>query len=169
MVKNHNKKVKTENYAKLTRQLTGMTPAQYKKEYTKFAARVRNYNAIAGTQYQAAREFYFSYRYSNAKSPALRAIEATPATRTRRAGQQTALGKEAAQRVEKAATEVFVQKWSGWLQTGIAQAGTFGVSRAEAIFDLLKSGTITYQEADREMRALADERRTTGKGNNFVY
>lgn len=160
---------KQTNYAKLTRELTGMTPKQYKKEYTKFAARVRNYNAVAGTQYQAAREFYFSFRYSHAKSPALRAIEATPATRARRKGQKFALGKKSSQVTEKAAVKVFEKKWAGWLQAGRDQAAVFGASRAEAIFDLLKSGTITYKEADEEMRALADERRTTGKNDNFIY
>lgn len=156
-------------YSKLTRGITGMTQAQYDKAYKTFASRVRNYNKIAGTHYQAAKEFYYSFRYPHAPSPALKNIMKTVTTHAHYAGEVMPVGKAERQKTEKAAVKVFEKKWSGWLETGRAQAGTFGASRAEAIFDLLKSGTITYQEADMEMRALADERRTTSKGNNFVY
>lgn len=160
----------SKNYAKMTKSLTGMSDAQYKREYTKFAARVRNYNAIAGTNYSPAREFYYSQRYAGVPSAALSAIMATPATRARKAGQGVALTGKAKQAAIQRATQVFEKTWAGWWREAENQA-TFGAnSPSLKIRDDLRNGLITYAQADAAMRNLAKIRHTrTDRDPSFRY
>ena len=72
------------NYRKLT--LKYISEADYKREYTTYAARVRNFNRAAGTNVSAAQMFYYSKRYADNLSPRQIAIAQTPATRSRVAG-----------------------------------------------------------------------------------
>lgn len=144
-----------QSYAALTRQLTGMSAEQYKREYTKFAAQVRNYNAVAGSQYSPAKEFYYSKKYAGDLSPALEAILQTPATRARSAGASALTGK-ALQATEARAAEVVLTRWDGFIRASMnAYAAGHGSGEAQHIAQLLDAGLITAAEAERQFKELA--------------
>lgn len=147
-----------KNFGQMTRAFTGMSSAQYKAAYTKFAARVRNYNAVAGTNYSAAREFYYSFKYADDPTPALRAIEATPATRSRTAG-ASALSGTGLRRTEQLAVSATLEKWSGFVQKSRQNAADgFSDGGAGKIADQLKAGEITPKQANEAFRRIARER-----------
>lgn len=146
---------KQKSYAQMTRELTGLTPSQYKHEYTKFAARVRNYNAVAGTNYSASREFYYQFRYAGEPSPALKAIQATPATRARTAGGSALTGRALAS-VEAAARDVTLDRWGGFIRSS-RESVEFGGGAAARIADELAAGNITPAQANEMFKNLAKE------------
>lgn len=145
-----------KNYAKLTKRLTGMTTDQYEKAYTKFAARVRNYNSIAGTNYKAAQQFYYSFRFEDGLSPALQAIQKTPATRPRTAGAEY-LGEKAQKLVTKLASNVLYDKWGAFIQKSRNDQETgFGSGDAAKVSDALEHGLVTVKEADEMLRRIKE-------------
>lgn len=149
---------KAKNFGAMTRALTGMSTEQYKAAYTKFAARVRNYNAVAGTNYSASREFYYSFKYADDPTPALRAIEATPATRARTVG-TSALSGAGLRRTEQLAVTATLDKWGGFIQKSRQNAADgFGDGGAARIADQLRAGEITPKQANDALRQLARER-----------
>lgn len=156
-------------YSRLTRALTGMTQAEYDKAFNTFASRVRNYNKIAGTNYQAAKEFYYSFRYADAPSPALKNIMKTVTTHGHYAGEVMPVGKKEKQKTETRAFDVFYDKWRGWFAASARDLRDFGQSRASVILGQVERGAISIKEANDKMRELAEERKTASKGTNFIY
>lgn len=95
------------SYKQKTLALTGWTDAEYKREYTRFAQKVRNFNAATGADYSAARMFYNAQKPQEA-SKALSAILRTPATRAHTVGE-----KPASRAVQTAARSYVEDRFSG--------------------------------------------------------
>ena len=150
------------SYKKQIQAITGYTDEQYKREYTQFAARVRNYNAIAGTNYKASHAFYISKKYAGDLSRGIQDILNTPATRTRSASQSIAdaLGATAA-RVEQAAISTIRDRWSNFIEQSRQDLRDgFGSGRAARIADQLNAGKITPKQANEALKALKEQAST---------
>ena len=156
-----------KTYKKQIQKLTGMTDDQYKTAYANFAARTRNYNAIAGTSYEAAHAFYISVRYAGNLSAGIQDILNTPATRTRKPAQTytAAMGAKTTTDITKAATDTLLGRWKPFIdKSADDHAHGFGSGDAAKIAERLKNGIITPEEADSMLRKLkenADTRRST--------
>lgn len=144
-----------KSFAQATRELTGMTKEEYKAAYTKFAARVRNYNRVAGTNYQAAREFYYSFRFAGIETEALKAIKETKATRAHFKDEYIPLGEKSLSETEKAAQEVLKHKWGAFIAESEKRLneGT-GTGEAYDVAQRLERGEITAYEANEMLKQL---------------
>ena len=148
-----------KSYAQLTRELTGLSKAEYKKQYTEFSKRVRNYNRITGENYSAAQQFYYSKRYAGEESPSLRAIMETPATQARAAGVRLAVSRESVAAVLARQKDVVLQRWAGYIKKSKDDyiAG-FGAGEAWDVAAALEADLITPQEANEQFKEIAHQR-----------
>jgi hypothetical protein len=128
--------------------MTGMTSAQYERAYGKFASQVRNYNKVAGTNYKAAREFYYSFKYAGMESPALQAIKSTKASHGHFSGEVIPLGKKSLSETEKAVYSVVKARWEPFALQSQAELENGGSGDAWRVFEMMKNGQITPKEAD---------------------
>ena len=109
-----------KSYKQAIIKLTGMTEQEYKTQYQKFAAQTRNYNAVAGTNASASREFYYKFRYPQTPSKSLKSIEATPATRQHYKGEQLVTQQER-ERIQSGV----ISDWSGAISKSNHVAGLY--------------------------------------------
>ena len=163
------------SYAKSTQMITGMTPAQYKREFQTFSRRVANYNAVMGQHESAAQLFYNYKRFQNSPnglSPILQAVAATPATRARTAGATpfARYGKSWG-KISAAASGFVMQKWGGFMNpprptpTGKLYSGY--ALAVDGDISLYASKQISADELVQRLRdALAGG---TGDDNGLAY
>lgn len=133
------------NYKQLTLKLTGMTEAEYKREYTTYSARVRNYNRVAGTSVSPAQMFYYSKQYADRLSPLQTAIAQTPATRARKAGEYPI----SATTANIARGEVY-RSWEG----AITKSATI-----RRYWEGVQNGTLSLAEFSRLAQKWSNDRR----------
>lgn len=136
---------KQRNYKQLTLKATGMTEAEYKREYTTYSARVRNYNREAGTMVSPAKFFYYSKVYADRLSPLQTAIAQTPATRARRAGEYPISA--TTQNIVNA--ELF-RSWEGAITKS---------PYIRRLWELKNNGQVTNAEFSRLAQKWSDDRR----------
>lgn len=102
------KKTRKPTIESQIRQIKGWTKEQYKKEYTTFAARVRNYNRAAGTHLSAAKQFLNVTKFGDNLSTLEQALLKTSATRAHRKGELVTGSLDIAK-------EVAYDRWGGFL------------------------------------------------------
>lgn len=139
------KQAKRKNYKQLTLKATGMTEAEYKREYTTYSARVRNYNRVAGTNISPAQQFYYSKRYADNLSPLQMAIAQTPATRARQAGTYPI-----SQTTQNIVRGELYRSWEG----AINKSATI-----RSYWESYNRGELTLAEFSRLARKWSDDRR----------
>lgn len=136
---------KKRNYKQLTLKATGMTEAEYKREYTKYSARVRNYNRVAGTTVPSAKFFYYSKVYADRLSPLQMVIAQTPATRARRTGEYPI-----SETTENIARAEIYRSWEG----AINKSATI-----RRYWESYNRGELTLAEFSRLAQKWSDDRR----------
>lgn len=137
---------KKTDYKKLTMELSGMSKEDYKRAYTTYAARVRNFNAAAGTKVTPAKMFYYTNKYADRLSPLQQDILATPATRAHR-GERTPRISATTSNIARAN---IYNAWEG----AISKSATL-----TALWEKVNSGEITLAEFSKRAQEWSDARR----------
>lgn len=139
-----------KHYKNKTLELTGMTEDQYKREYTRYAARVRNFNRATGSNVSASRAFYHSKKYADDLSPLQVAIQATPATRAH-------AQRAATDPYEKLTPAAFKE-----LETFISEAWAGAIQKSETVgkdWKEYKEGKISLAEFERRANQWSKDRK----------
>lgn len=131
-------------------QMTGMSDAEYRREYTRYAARVRNFNRATGSNVSAAKAFYNSKKYANNLSQLQEAIQATPATRAHRARTESDPHDPVSAHVLKQAESYIYKAWSGAISKSTA---------VHSLWEEYKRGNITLAEFEKRANQWSKERR----------
>ena len=79
---------------------SGWSEQQYKREYSKFSAKVRNLNRLAGTHYNASNELYYSLK--EPENATIKAIQKMSSSR-----------KGTTQRMKDVAYDYIANRWKG--------------------------------------------------------
>lgn len=128
------------NYKKQIQRLTGWDNATYRKQYTTYAARARNYARAYGAEVNTAKEFLNSIKYPDSLTRRQRSILSAPATRAHKSGEFSATRQD----YWDATAEQVISDWEGYISvSGKAQ-------EYERIFR--KQGKLT-QSVMNEIRA----------------
>lgn len=133
------------SYKQLTMKMTGMNAAEYKRAYTTYAARVRNFNTVAGTNVKPAKSFYESIKYKDSLSPLQQSISMTPATRAHRVGEK----------IVSATTQNIAQAqvYDAW-RGAISKSAT-----VSQLWEDYKNGKITLAEFSKRAQEWSKNRR----------
>ena len=99
------------NYKKQIQRLTGWDNATYRKQYTTYAARVRNYSRAYGAEVNTAKELYNTLKYPGSLTRRQRRILSSPATRAHKSGEFSATRQD----YWDATAEQVISDWDGYL------------------------------------------------------
>lgn len=106
------------NYKKQIQRLTGWDNATYRKQYTTYAARARNYARAYGTEVNTAKELYNTIKYPGSLTRRQQRILSSPATRAHKAGEY----KATQEAFWDATAEQVISDWKGYISvSGKAQ------------------------------------------------
>lgn len=99
------------NYKKQIQRLTGWDNATYRKQYTTYAARARNYSRAYGAEINAAKELYNTIKYPGSLTRRQQRILSSPATRAHKSGEFSATRQD----YWDATAEKVISDWDGYL------------------------------------------------------
>ena len=106
------------NYKKQIQRLTGWDNATYRKQYTTYAARARNYSRAYGAEVNTAKEMYNTLKYPGSLTRRQQRILSSPATRAHKAGEF----KATQEAFWDATAEQVISDWDGYISvSGKAQ------------------------------------------------